>query len=338
MNDIMPIHHVAHVEALERRRLFTVDLTFGDFALSGAPLFQPGKTSEVVALMRNLGNNAATGYNVTFNAIDVGFKADTKASFDDANAVQVPSSFTSASVPAGAVGQSITFTLKFPPNFKPGRYALVGKVSVADDTRASNDTRLFAVARSLPNDGNLIVDGTAAADSITLAPARSGSRVNVIVDDYTESFSAERISAFTVRASGGNDAVVVIGAVSKVSIDGGDGNDKLVGGANADTLAGRAGNDTIYGGGGGDRLDGDGGSDRLFGEDGVDRLFGGNGNDQLDAGAASDRLDGGKGVDTLFGQGGNDRFFTRDSAIDQLFGGSGIDTATADATDIFSSI
>jgi len=100
----------------------------------------------------------------------------------------------------------------------------------------------------------------------------------------------------------------------RLSIDAGNGNDRITGGANADV---------ILGGSGKDRLNGGGGDDRLEGGSGRDRLTGGAGDDTLIGGAGKDRLDGGDGDDILYLGGLKDQ-------NDVIQGGDGFDTVAND--------
>lgn len=85
----------------------------------------------------------------------------------------------------------------------------------------------------------------------------------------------------------------------RVTLRGGDGDDKLYGSRQDDLLRGEAGhdmlfgydgNDMLYGGEGDDILSGDWGDDQLFGEDGRDILNGGDGLDKLHGGTGEDLL------------------------------------------------
>lgn len=71
------------------------------------------------------------------------------------------------------------------------------------------------------------------------------------------------------------------GALWRVTITGGTGNDLILGGNQDDTLNGGAGNDIIVGGSGNDRMDGGTGRDLLVGGFGIDRLTGGTDDDLL---------------------------------------------------------
>jgi Ca2+-binding RTX toxin-like protein len=329
------------LERLEPRRMLAVDLGFGPFELSGSPLFTPGGTTRVTVFIRGALSGAAPV--LSFKYLDVGFRSDdNRVSFDDPAAVAMTATAVTNGTRAATNGQSVKYDVTYSAKMAQGRYELIGQVAAASgETNLVNNTKAFGAGRVLPKDGNLLVAGTEREDriSITQYVKNHLPRYSVYVNGGEESFSATKISAFTLDARRGDDFVILTGAVPKARVDGGDGDDGLVGGDLNDTLIGGAGNDTIYGGAGDDRLNGNGGNDRLFGGDGVDRLYGYSGNDYLDAGSGSDRLDGGRGADILLGQGGNDRFFTSgDHTVDQLFGGSGDDTADSDGTDVRSSI
>ncbi len=331
-------------ETLEVRRLFS-DLAFGNFKLSGDPLFHPGGTTIVTVQIRDLdGVGVAAGFTVGFKYVDVGFREDDEdVSYDDPTAVALESTATTIAVPASPTGQSYTFDVAFPTSLKQGRYELIGKVDDGNtvvETNENDNTRAFGAGRVLPADGDLLVAGSDNDDriSITAYSKNHQPRYLVNVNGGQETFSATRITAFDVEPGAGDDTVELIGAVANTFVSGGDGADKLIAGDLAATLSGGAGNDTLMGGAGNDQLSGNGGNDRLYGNGGNDRLYGDNGNDYMDGGAGADRLTGGDGMDTLLGQGGNDRFTTRDGFADQLFGGSGKDSATVDSLDVLNSI
>ena len=112
---------------------------------------------------------------------------------------------------------------------------------------------------------------------------------------------------------GGGDDLLSGGGV-RASIDGGDGNDRLIdvtgafGGPGADelvgaeagefgtSLAGGEGDDVVTGGGGDDRLEGGAGQDRLNGGGGDDRLVG---DGAAELAPVADAIDGGEGADTV---------------------------------------
>lgn len=196
------------------------------------------------------------------------------------------------------------------------------------------------------NAGILTVDGTNAADQITVSESfgSSGSALvrylNVRVQSSTNKLASvsrfrkslvseihisgrrgnDTISNNTdvpsvLRGQGGNDTI--LGGTRADEIHGNGGNDRilgrngdddLLGGSGNDTLIGGAHNDSLNGGSGEDHIDGDSGRDTLLGGSGNDRMFGGANNDRLDGQGGADGVFGGTGSDTLTGGGGNDRF------------------------------
>src|SRR5262249_30120408 len=99
-----------------------------------------------------------------------------------------------------------------------------------------------------------------------------------------------------------------------ITLDGGDGNDRL--------LRRSAGDDHISGGNGDDNIDG---------QEGNDVVDGGPGNDMVSAGAGNDTLIGGPGADSLIGGLGDDVIYANDGEADtQIAGSGGIDTAYYD--------
>lgn len=188
--------------------------------------------------------------------------------------------------------------------------------------------RLLTGSATLNAAGQLIINGTNYADTVTVG--KSGSQIVVIQysSDLTKSaraFSAAQVKVIGFQGYGGNDTFnnltainsaalggsgsdLLFGGYGRNYLDGGDGNDVLIGGPLADTLYGGggqdvldggAGNDELHGGGDNDVLIGGAGNDLLLGEDGTDLLLGGSGMDKLDGGAGQDVLDGGSGYDTI---------------------------------------
>jgi Ca2+-binding RTX toxin-like protein len=91
------------------------------------------------------------------------------------------------------------------------------------------------------------------------------------------------------------------------TIEGGNGDDRLVGGAGAVTIDGGNGNDTLFGGNGNEKLLGGNGNDSIDGNKGNDAAFLGNGNDTFiwDPGDGSDTIEGENGNDTMVFNGAN---------------------------------
>jgi Ca2+-binding RTX toxin-like protein len=125
---------------------------------------------------------------------------------------------------------------------------------------------------------------------------------------------------------GGNDAIN--GGRGRDIIDGGNGNDRLSGSSSGDLLLGLRGRDRLDGGSGNDRIGAGAGADRAGGRAGKDRLVGASGSDRLYGDSGADLIYGRAGKDVLAGQAGNDRLNGgRDS--DRISGGSGRDRIAA---------
>lgn len=161
----------------------------------------------------------------------------------------------------------------------------------------------------------LVVEGTAAADDITVAPTEV--RVNGLSVYYGN------FEFVTVETGDGDDNAAVSGAVPVLlTLDGGRGNDILIGGDGRDILIGGLGRDILIGGAG---------RDILIGGFGEDILVGGTTDADLEA------------VRTIWT--GNLSFRDRvaaleglidsqdDGAIDLLFGGAGQDWLLWDLLD-----
>jgi uncharacterized delta-60 repeat protein len=141
--------------------------------------------------------------------------------------------------------------------------------------------------------GNLIVEGTAGNDTITVSPAKDRSKLAVTLNRVLlDTFPLASVTGqIDVRAGAGADRVTFSPKVTKPAlIDGGPGNDTVTGGAGNDTLLGESGNDRLVGGAG---------NNLLVGGDGNDVLTGGAGRDVLIGGAGADTLAGGSGDDLL---------------------------------------
>ena len=124
------------------------------------------------------------------------------------------------------------------------------------------------------------------ADNPTLLEA-------VVNDEVVATRGVADIRSIRVKAGRGDDVVQIelTGLASRIPVvlDGGRGNDTLEGGEGDDRLIGGAGNDTLEGG------------------EGDDKLIGGAGDDSLDGGAGFDSLAGDKGTDWIFGDPSVDR-------------------------------
>jgi hypothetical protein len=175
--------------------------------------------------------------------------------------------------------------------------------------------------------GHLVVEGTAAADTIHIY-AYDATRVAVVRQTGTavESRIVPKAQVLSLTVTGGDGSDTMINNTDLgAKVSGGGGNDSIWGGFAGDFISGDAGDDTIVGRGGNDALDGGDGNDSVFGAAGDDTLTGGAGTDSLAGGDGRDLATGGDGNDSLFGGAGNDDL-RGDAGNDGLFGGTGKDT------------
>ena len=114
---------------------------------------------------------------------------------------------------------------------------------------------------------SVIVNGTNAADAITVNGDASGVSVMGLAAQVNITGAEALNDRLTINALGGDDVVEASGlsngAIALVA-NGGDGDDVLIGGAGNDTLNGGAGDDVLIGGPGLDVLDGGSGNNILI--------------------------------------------------------------------------
>jgi Ca2+-binding RTX toxin-like protein len=194
-------------------------------------------------------------------------------------------------------------------------------------------------------DGGLIITGTAGDDVIGIRVTAGTLRVDR--NGIVSKFPVASVTSISIDLGDGSDRLDIADGVIGVYCLGGAGDDTIVGGDGNDTITSGGGKDLVYGGLGDDRidggptadiLDGNDGADRIYGGDandvligeaGVDRLFGGDGNDELSGGSSNDKLYGDAGDDTLSGNNQNDLLSGGDGN-DQILGGDGNDTLSGD--------
>jgi Ca2+-binding RTX toxin-like protein len=149
-----------------------------------------------------------------------------------------------------------------------------------------------------PGDGSATVEGDAGLDTVafngssasdTISVVANGTHAALIRNGVTVNVNVENV---VISAGGGDDVIVAgngLAALTKLTIDGGAGNDTITGGDGADLILGGAGNDTVAGG------------------RGNDIAFLGSGNDRFtwNPGDGSDTVEGEGGFDTLTFNGAN---------------------------------
>jgi Ca2+-binding RTX toxin-like protein len=184
------------------------------------------------------------------------------------------------------------------------------------------------------NNGRLFLSATPGPDRLTISQSDSKWVLNGAVTPWTS-------SRVTVYGLGGDDLIINQSEVG-ITIDGGDGRDRLFGGSGNDTLIGGLGSDLYLGRQGDDKfvlseatgaaereiiLDTRGGNNELdFSAVTVDASFQGN-SSQLEHAGRSLRYFG--GVPTIIRSGsGNDIITAHTDIAQQLFGGAGNDILT----------
>jgi hypothetical protein len=162
----------------------------------------------------------------------------------------------------------------------------------------------------LSKGGTLYDSGTSGNDRIIIVrDAHKARRIDVIENGVLARFAASSIRRIALSAGDGNDTIaaddsVGIVVAQSITLDGGNGADRINGGSFGATLLGSAGNDTIVGGAGADYILAGAGNDACWGGAGDDQIYGDSGNDQLFGQNGSDTL-GGNGEDRLLFMGDN---------------------------------
>ena len=253
-----------------------------DVALLGADddtfIWNPGDGSDTVEgqggtdTLQFNGANVAERFDISANGGRVRFTRDVANITMDLNSVE--------KIALKALGGADTITV----NDLTG----TGTQQVAIDLSASGGGGDGAA-------DNVIVNGTAAADSIVLAQVGSQILVNGLAAQVAVS-GYEPGDTLTINALAGGDTIdasaIAAGQV-KLALNGGDDNDLIVGSAGDDSVTGGRGDDTALLGGGNDLFTwnpGDG-SDIVEGQAGTDTLQfnGANVNEQIDISANGSR-------------------------------------------------
>ena len=213
------------------------------------------------------------------------------------------------------------------PNEAP--VAVADSVSVDEDDATGNLWNLLLGNDTDPDPEDVLaiqsVDGTGTLGTLVF-DAASQSLVYVADDDAFDMLAPGEtfVDTFTYTVAdpdgltgAGTVSVTVTGVADGVSVDGGNGADRIEGGAGEDVLSGGNGSDIVFGDDGHDVLSGGNGDDFLWGGDGRDVLRGGHGPDMLEGGAGGDLF--------VFGQGGGpDLVLDYEAGIDRILLEDGI--------------
>ena len=126
--------------------------------------------------------------------------------------------------------------------------AVVDADGIITETNEENNQALFAGGVFLTSGGTLYVQGTAAADSISVS---LWTTLDATLDSTTYHYAPGSVSAIEIFGHDGNDTITVgIGVTTSAWVYGGAGNDVMYGSGGADYLDGGDGADTIHGGAG----------------------------------------------------------------------------------------
>jgi Ca2+-binding RTX toxin-like protein len=174
--------------------------------------------------------------------------------------------------------------------------------------------------------GVLTVNGTTGRDNIHVDANRT--TLKVAVNHTKASFKLADVKSLVVNGLAGNDTIDLGHGVIGATVNGGDGNDRIIGTDKADSITGGAGNDWIFA---------RGGNDVVNGGDGNDVLLGGAGNDTIHGDAGNDLIDGSTGDDSIFGDAGDD-WLSGGPGKDKIDGGAGTDAAHKSKDDVLTAV
>ncbi|MHA4966326.1 M91 family zinc metallopeptidase [Pseudomonas extremorientalis] len=191
---------------------------------------------------------------------------------------------------------------------------------------------------------SLILETGDKADQIHISQHLPG-KLDVKVNDRSYRFDSHDKNGepltFHLKTHGGNDNIRIDANVTQpITVDAGDGDDRVRAGGGYTRLFGGPGNDVLHlgsglgyaeGGDGGDTIVGGSGDNVIYGNNGNDRLYAGAGpkskTSYLDGGNGNDRLSAGNGHTVLHGGADDDRLIAHDRST--VYTGSGRDTVIA---------
>lgn len=163
-------------------------------------------------------------------------------------------------------------------------------------------------------EANLTLETGNRADSVHISNRADG-RLNVEVNGKHYAFNVRtekdgEPTKLHIKTRGGDDNIKIDAAVRlPVTVEAGEGDDRVQAGGGATRLFGGKGNDHLQLGSGAGYAEGNDGNDTLVGGTGNAIMYGNNGNDRLYAGAGlptkKSHLDGGTGADQLYAGNGH---------------------------------
>jgi Ca2+-binding RTX toxin-like protein len=180
--------------------------------------------------------------------------------------------------------------------------------AAASSSLEALETRRLLSTAVLSGDGVMTITGGAERNYFYVSFA-TGNKMTVRDNgQLIDSFDKGAVRKVIVNCGDGNDQVYLGSIGVPARIDGGAGDDNLyasdksdtvLGGDGNDLLTGLDGNDSLDGGAGDDSISCGTGNDTVFAGEGNDRVWGHEGDDLVDGGFGRDLIQGGKGVDTV---------------------------------------
>jgi Ca2+-binding RTX toxin-like protein len=155
----------------------------------------------------------------------------------------------------------------------------------------------------------VLLSGRTGNDIVTVAVAGLAVTVTGLAAQVSVTHPEGANDLLEVNLAQGNDTInasALPAGVTRLWLEGAEGNDTMTGSAGNDRLDGDDNNDVLNGGGGRDTIYGGSGNDTINGGTGADSIQGDEGNDRINGGAGNDTITGGAGNDTIDVSLGND--------------------------------
>lgn len=190
--------------------------------------------------------------------------------------------------------------------------------------------KLFETMTDVRREEVLVAAGTDGDDEIFVT--MNANKSLIITINGEESYLPESAqSRLIIDGGAGNDRIIVDKSVTAdLRLTGGEGDDYIISGSGHDRIFDNYGSNYIDGGAGHDVIVARGADVWPDGLGFVNQLFGGEGNDYIEGGDGNDLIQGGAGYDVLYGLGGDDEIHGGEGS-DYIDGGSGNDRLFGEA-------
>ncbi|MDO5296330.1 MAG: M91 family zinc metallopeptidase [bacterium] len=206
--------------------------------------------------------------------------------------------------------------------------------SAQDDERSAPLSRdahkLFETMTDVRREEVLVAAGTDGNDEIFVTMNANKSLI-ITINGEASYLPESAQSRLIIDGGAGNDRIIVDKSVTAdLRITGGEGDDYIISGSGHDRIFDNYGSNYIDGGAGHDVIVARGADVWPDGRGFVNQLFGGEGNDYIEGGDGNDLIQGGAGYDVLYGLGGDDEIHGGEGS-DYIDGGSGNDRLFGEA-------